>query len=665
MEKSKERIRLIILSLLVIAIFMTGSLRLMQFQVVNGATFREEANKLTVSQTVIKAARGEIVDRYGRPLATNKVGFNIVFDRAFLPKGEENQIISELIDLMEKSGVDWIDELPISETEPYSFIEGMESEIKTMKSKYLRLNTYATAQNCMDELISKYKITGFDAKKTRQIAGVRYQMALSDFSVYNRYTFAEDIPVSLVATVKELSDLFPGVDISEETMRNYVSGTIAPHIIGTIGPIYAEQYQELKEQGYKMNDIVGKSGVEKSFESILRGTDGIREISQNAKGNVIEDKIAKEPVPGNTVVLTIDKYLQKEVQDILEDHIKNVEVPSKDGDQCAFAGSVVVLDVKTGEVLACATYPSYDINDYRTKYNELVADKKGLPLMNRPLTGGYRPGSTFKTVVAAGALIEGKITQGTREHCGKIWDKYPFKCLSSHGNINVVTALERSCNIFFYETGLKLGIDKINEYANAFGLGVDNGLEIYTENGAISNEARKKLFTTEKWAFGDVAQTAIGQLDTVVTPLQMAAQAMTLANNGTRYETHILKSVQSYNFDKTISETQPVVASEIKDKNGAFEIVREGMLAASNRIADNRKLPYTIAVKTGTPQVNKNITNSAIIGYGPAQSPEIAVAILIEEGNASKTMISRVFQAYEKTKTMQQDYPQDSQTLLP
>ncbi len=665
MEKSKERIRLIILCLLVVAIFMTGSVRLMQFQVVNGATFREEANKLTVSQTVIKAARGEIVDRYGRPLVTNKVGFNVVFDRAFLPKGEENQIISELLDLMEKSGVEWIDELSITKTAPYAFIEGMDTETKRLKSKILRLNTYATAQNCMDELINKYEITGFDAEKTRQIAGVRYQMALSDFSVYNRYTFAEDIPVSLVATIKELSDRFPGVDISEETMRNYVSGDIAPHIIGTIGPIYAEQYQELKEQGYKMNDIVGKSGVEKAFESILRGTDGIREISQNAKGTVIEDNIAKEPVPGNTVMLTIDKYFQKEVQDILEDHIKNVEVPSKDEDQRAFAGSVVVLDVKTGEVLACATYPSYDINDYRTKYNELVSDTKGLPLMNRPLTGGYRPGSTFKTVVAAGALLEGKISSSSRENCAKVWDKYPFKCLGYHGNINVITALERSCNVFFYETGLKLGIDKINEYAHAFGLGVDTGLEIYAEDGAISNEARKKLFTSEKWAFGDVAQTAIGQLDTVVTPLQMAAQAMTLANAGTRYETHIIKSVQSYNFDQTISETKPVVAAQIQDKNNAFETVEDGMFAASKRISQNQKLPYTIAVKTGTPQVNTKITNSAIIGYGPVDTPEIAVAIMIEEGNASKAMIHRIFQAYEKTKTMQQDYPQDSQTLLP
>lgn len=667
MEKSKERIRLIILVVLIAAIFVTGSLRLMQFQVVNGASYREEANKLIVSTTPIKSARGEIVDRYGRPLATNKVGFNIVFDRAFMPSGQENEIISKLIDLMEKSGVTWIDELPISETQPYTFVDGMETQVIKLQQK-LRLNTYATAQNCMDALISEYKIEGYDQKKTRQLAGVRYQMMVSQFSVYNRYTFAEDIPVSLVATIKELSDRYPGVDISEETMRNYVSGTIAPHIIGTIGPLYEEEYNELKNNGYKMNDVIGKSGVEKSFERYLKGTDGVREISQNAKGAVISDRVAKEAVPGNTVVLTIDKYLQKEVQDILEDHILNVEKASSDADQRAFAGSVVVLDVKTGEVLACATYPSYDINDYRTNYKQLSSDKKGLPLLNRALQGEYRPGSTFKTTVAAGALIEGKITPTTTFKCTRVYEKFlplKMKCLGYHGTINVVTALERSCNIFFYEVGQLLGIEKMNQYANAFGLGVDTGLEIYASKGAISSPERSKKFG-QKWNYGgNEAQTAIGQLDTVVTPLQMATQAMTLANNGMRYETHIIKSIQSYNFDRTIMETKPVVAAQTKDKNNAFATVKKGMIAASNRIAENKRLPYQIAVKTGTPQKNNVITNSAVLGYGPAEEPEIAVAIYIEEGSASKRMIHRIFQAYEKSKSMQQIYPQQAQTLLP
>ena len=226
----------------------------------------------------------------------------------------------------------------------------------------------------MDEMVKQFEIK--EKEKVRLIAGVRYQMLLAEFSLNNNYTFAEDVPATLVATLKELSDEFPGVDISEVTMRNYVSGTIAPHIIGTIGPIYAEQYDKLKEQGYKMNDIIGKSGVEIAMEGELRGTDGMREIVQNNKGKVVSDTVTVEPVPGNTVMLTIDKYFQEEVQKILENHILNVERPTAKGKN-AFAGAVVVLDVKTGEVLACATYPSYDINDYRTKYNELNADKKG------------------------------------------------------------------------------------------------------------------------------------------------------------------------------------------------------------------------------------------------------------------------------------------------
>ncbi len=670
MEKSKERLRLIVLVLLIVAVFLTSSFRLMEFQVVNGASYREDANNITVSKTTITAARGEIVDRYGRPLAINKVGFNIVFDRAFMPKGEENAIISRLIDLLEKSGVEWVDELPITPAQPYTFLEGKDQEIKTMKSReYLRLNTYATAQDCMDALIQKFEIAGYDEKKTRQVAGVRYQMMISDFSVYNRYTFAEDVPASLVATVKELSYQLAGVDISEETMRNYVSGTIAPHIIGTIGPIYAEEYEKLKEKGYQMNGIVGKSGVELAMESYLKGTDGIREISQNTKGNVVSDNVSKEPVPGNTVMLTIDKYLQQGVQNILEDHILNIEQPNKKGTQRAFAGAAVVLDVKTGEILACATYPSYDINDYRSQYSTLSADKKGIPLLNRALKGNYRPGSTFKTVVAAGALSEGTINRNTLINCTRIYQRFPtlkMKCLfiGHSGNINVVTAIRKSCNIFFYETGINLGIDKINEYAHAMGLGTQTGLEIATDTGAISSPERSKKLGSE-WSIGNVAQTSIGQLDTVVTPLQMASQAMTLANKGIRYETHIIKSIQSYNFDQTIQETKPIVAAKLENKNGAFDIIKEGMIGAAKDVPLIKKLGYDVAIKTGTPQQTSTITNSAVIGYSPADTPEIAVSIYIEQGSASKKMVSRVIEAYEKTKTMQQEYPQTVQTLLP
>ena len=666
MEKAKERIRLIILCILVLAVFLTSAFRLMQFQVVHGADFYEESNRKTASRTEIKAARGEIVDRYGRPLAINKVGFNIVFYRAFLPKGEENTIISDLIDLLKKSGIAWVDECPITQTEPYAFIEGMESETAALKKK-LRLNTYATAQNCIDEMIKQFEIKEYDKEKTRLIAGVRYQMLVTEFSLSNNYTFAEDIPATLVATLKELNDRFPGVDISEVTMRNYVSGTIAHHIIGRFGPIYAEQYDKLKEQGYKMNDIIGKSGVEIAMEDYLRGTDGMREIVQNNKGKVVSDTMTVEPIPGNTVMLTIDKYFQEEVQKILENHILNVEHPTKDGKN-AFAGAAVVLDVKTGEVLACATYPSYDINDYRTKYTEMNADKKGIPLLNRALQGNYRPGSTFKTAVATGALIEGTITKGTTSYCTKTYQKFlpslEMHCTGTHHSISVVRAIQKSCNIFFYDTGQKLGIENINKYANALGLGVDTGLEIYTEKGAIASPERsKKLGVT--WNGGaDEAQVSIGQLDTVVTPLQMATQAMTLANKGTRYETHIIKSIQSYNFDKTIQQTEPVAVSQLENKNSAFDIVKEGMIAAGNDTSNIRSLPYQVALKSGTPQKAKKVFNSAVIAYSPAETPEIAISVYIEEGNYAKNMVSNIIKAYEKTKTTQQEYPQNPQILL-
>ncbi len=666
MSRSKERIRLIILSLLVLALFIIGSFRLMQYQVVNGEEFALEANKTSASTTVIKAARGEIVDRYGRPLVTNKVGFNIVFYRAFLPQEEQNRIISDLIDLLENSGVSWNDDCPISLTAPYRYLDGTETDTAKMKS-ILRLNTYATAQNCMDEMIQQFQIEGYDAKKTRLIAGVRYQMVRSDFSLYNNYTFAEDIPATLVATLKELSDRFPGVDVSEETMRNYVSGTIAPHIIGTIGPIYAEQYTVLKEQGYKMNDMIGKSGVELTFENQLRGTDGVREIVQNQNGVVVGDTVTTEAIPGNTLMLTIDKYFQEDVQKILADHIQNVEPAGKDGKN-AFAGAAVVLDVKTGEVLACATYPSYDINDYRTKYSELVSDEKGLPLLNRALQANYRPGSTFKTVISLGALCEGVITANTTCHCTRSYVKYPYmRCAQGghSGTTSLFTAIRKSCNIFFYETGQKLGIENINKYAHILGLGVDTGLEIYSDDGAISSPQRAEQLGREWQYGGDEAQVSIGQLDTVVTPLQLATQAMTLANRGVRYETHILKSVQSYNFDQTISETKPVVSTTLQGKDDAFEQVIKGMIGAANDVPAIRKLSYDVAIKTGTPQTTTTIFHSSTIGFAPADQPEIAIGLYVEEGNNAKAMVSRIIEAYEKTKQAQKEYPQATQTLLP
>ncbi|MDF2567958.1 MAG: Cell division protein FtsI/penicillin-binding protein 2, partial [Oscillospiraceae bacterium] len=636
MVRPKERrIRLIILSSLIFVIFVACCARLMQFQIVEGSQYRDQANKKTISTVRVKAARGEIVDRYGRPLATNKVGFNIIFDRAFMATGTENEIIAKLKNIMDKAGEEWVDTLPITKTKPYKFEDKKESDVARAK-KVLGLNSYATAQNCIDELIEKFKITGYDEETKRMIASVRFEMLQSEFSLNNRYTFAEDIATATVAKIKEQNYDLKGVDVIEEATRDYVSGTIAPHIIGTLGPIYAEEYKTLKEKGYQMNDVVGKDGIEKTFESYLRGTDGIRQVEQNARGDVVSVVDKKSTVPGNTVMLTIDKYFQQKVQNILADHIKWLRTSAPKGNG-AKAGAVAVLDAKTGEVLALATYPSYNIKDYRKKYSEL-ATTKNQPLFNRTLWGTYRPGSTYKTSVATAALCEGVIGKGSTVYCNHVYTYYPApfrpKCTGYHGSISVVNALKFSCNIFFYDVGRRVGIDTINEYSQKLGLGVPTGLEIPNATGVLASPAYSKKMGAV-WNAGNVVQASIGQLDTAVTPLQMAIQAATLANDGTRYEAHLIKSVQSYNYENIISQTQPKVASKITGKTAQFDIVTEGMKAAASRLTGSHSLSrysFDVAIKTGTPQTATNKFNSAVIGFAPADEPEIAIAAIIEDG---------------------------------
>ncbi len=656
-KEKTNKARIYFLVGLVVAAFALNCLRLMQFQVVQSAEFQELAEKNSTIKATVSAARGEIVDRYGRPLAVNKVGFNIVFDKAFMEEGTENAIIASLIELLQKSETDWIDTLPITKKEPYEFKESSsDSDVNNVKQT-IGLNTYATAENCIDELIEKCEITGYGQKMTRLIAGVRYEMLRSGFSLNNQYTFAEDVSSELVSKIKEQSHKYVGVDIVEEAIRSYVSEDIAPHIIGTIGPVYAEEYAKLKKQGYKLNDVVGKSGIESAFESYLRGTDGTRRIVQNSQNEVIEVYDEVEAVPGNTIMLTIDKVFQKKVQDILEAQVKS------DGNN---SGALVVLDVKTGEVLACATYPTYDINDYTKKYSKLASDSKK-PLLNRALFGEYRPGSTYKTSVATAGLSEGIIGRYSTVYCGGTYTYYSptFNpgCLGYHGSISVVNALKVSCNIFFYDVGRRLGIDKINEYSHKLGLGVDTGLEIAHSNGALASPERSKQFGTE-WYVGNVCQAAIGQSDNAVTPLQMASQAMTIANKGTRYETHIIKSIKSYNYETTIKETTPVVADKLENTNGAFDIVTDGMEAVSSRYSDLTRFSFNVAMKTGTPQEGNGRENSMAIAFAPSENADIAIACAIEDGTASRLMVAKVIDAYYKAQKHTKQKPQECGELL-
>ena len=675
-QKPKERGRLITLSILSALVCGVYALQLMNFQVVRGEEFQEKTQQMTVSRISVKAARGEITDRNGVALANNKVGYNIVFYYSFFPAEDRNEIIASLIELLEASGEDWYDPLPMTVSAEPEFLENRDSDIDTLKEK-LQVNGYATADDCMYQLRELFDIDeSYDDLTARKIAGVRYGMVLADFSVNNnQYTFAEDVTAELVLQIKELSYQFPGVDIVDEDIRVYPDGDLAPHIVGVVGQMYAEQYygdpengvEGYRDKGYPMNALIGRFGIESLMEEELHGVDGVKTVEQSEDGTILSETITQEPESGNNVGLTIDARFQARIQEVMNDYIEYLRsLPDDpDGDDNGnqvVGGAAVVLDAKTGEVLAAVTAPTYDLNSYFSDYSAL-ASREDLPMVNRAFDGLYRPGSTFKTVVAAGALTEGIITPSDTVDCHRVYTYYDYipgntfrpTCLGYHGTTNVMRALTVSCNIFFYDVGRRLGIDKIQEYAHLLGLGTDTGLELSNAVGGISGPDRSELLGTT-WQPGNVCQTSIGQMDTAVTPLQLAIQAMTLANQGVRYRARIIKEIRSYDDSEVLESTQPEVMSEFALSDEAFEAIKTGMIGAAESVSEQYNvlgwntslsdLGYDVALKTGTPQVTATTFSSSAIAFAPADDADIAIGIVLERGANARNLVRPILEAY-------------------
>lgn len=718
-KKSSSRIRIIILASTTLAVFAAASLRLMQFQIVEGEEHYQEAVTTSTSTYSVQASRGDIVDRYGRVLATSEVAFNVVFDWSFVDRDQLNQTIYQLIQLFREENVAWVNELPIDYSGgSYSFQAGREDDVDSMKER-IDVQLYATVDNCIAQMQSRYDINNYpieekdgsyqfvegrerDVRSLQQelqetlsvseadtetaaqcweliqanpdefpiyseqdafdIMAVRYSMEKREFSYNNRYTFAENISEDMIIKIKEHGYLFPGVDVSQETTRVYKNEDVASHLLGFVGPIYAEEYAELKNEGYQLNDIVGKSGVESLMEEELRGENGTVRITQNSDGDIISTQTDVEAKAGNTVQLTIDYEFQKRVQEILTNFMVNGNYTKTEMPEDTLPGaSVVVLDNDTGEVLAAVSYPNYSIDQMKNDYSTLASDQ-ARPMFNRALYGTYAPGSSFKPVVATAALMEGLETPTSLINCTgtyRYWadrgdpDFLP-RCLRDHhsGPINVITALQWSCNIYFYDTGRRLGIDTIHEYANQMGLGVDTGIEIGSSEGQVaSRELTADL--GGQWEEGDIVQAAIGHNNTMVTPISMACEAMTIANKGVRYETHIIKSVQDYQ-GTVLSTTEPKVANEgFTINDSTYEAVKEGMMLAGARISGANSLeglPYEVAVKTGTPQtLSLSQTNNDFIAFTVNGDKSISVACMIEgAGNGASGLLRSILDAYDE-----------------
>ncbi len=665
MKKILERLRAVFFFLILLGMMSLCVIDLMKIQIVDGAEYLEKTLTTRMAAQIITSPRGEIVDRDGDEIVSNKTGFNVVVEKAFFPGDDKeiNRIVNGIAKILDEDGVQWIDTLPITKSQPYKYLEARDTDVVKLK-KNIGVQHYATADDCIAELCKSYEIDdNYTEREKRIIAGVRYEMFIRSFSLSNRYTFAEDIPMDTVVRLKEASYTLDGMDIVEEAIRIYAAGDVAPHLIGTVGAIDADEYAENRENGYALNDVIGKAGIEKAMEAELRGDKGTRTL-ELLNGAVVSDTVTEEAVPGNTIQLTLDIDYQRDVQEILENHILwlNNQTSTKAKGTEANAGAIVVLDAKNGALLAAATSPTYDINDYLTDYASVVGGENS-PLTNRATNGLYRPGSTFKTVTATAGLNEGIINRNSIIRCNNTytyWDDYKPKCTGWHGGINVITAIEKSCNIFFYETGRIMGIDTLADYAHQYGLGSDVYLETGGAKGYIATPETLQGFGLE-WNAGLVVQAAIGQSETGVTPLQMAVQACTIANKGVRYQPHLVDSVHTYNMERTLMVTPAQVTATIPDKTGeTFDLIIQGMKQAAAfspysypAVKDYytdyllTSLPEQTAIKTGTPQMTSSEdTGSSFIGFYPADDPVIAFSGFVEHGEYSKFMIKQIIDAY-------------------
>ena len=650
-----EYIKLVLSVLLVLACTCFCALRLMKIQVVESQNYQRETSAQTSYTQGIAPTRGEIVDSEGALLVGNHVTYAVMIDKALFPADDQkaNAVLLELVQILSEAKVQWADTLPVSMNSPYRFrIDVSQDDLNYMKD-IIGVNHYATADNCMQILCETYRIDeNYTPRQKRMIAGLRYAMAQADFSVSNQFQVAEELSMDTVTEISQLSMKLQGVVISQIPERRIEAGDVIPHEIGTTGPIYAENAEEYLAKGYSLDAIVGISGIEKAMESELQGEPGVRTITFEA-GEIISDEITTPVTAGHTVRLTVNSKFQKGLQEILENFLEDFEgYTDEDGNEIK-SGALVVLDAKTGAVLGEATAPTYDLTKYNENYEELLHDS-GNPLYNRATLGLYRPGSTFKTITATAGLNEGLVSGDTTFFCGRQYQYYDvtFSCTGYHSNIAVARALMVSCNSYFYELSRMLNIDKIAEYAKLYGIGQNTGIETRDSAGYMATPEKYQELGID-WTVGQVLQAGIGNGETMVTPLQLACVANTIANKGVRYEPYLVDSIWDYSQKKCLKKTNPTVADRIHlNYDDVYENIEKGMIMASGNSFPSKyslqNLGYDVAVKTGTPQSDSHYQDSVFIGYAPADSPKIAFAGIVEGGEYSKYMIRSILKLYEK-----------------
>ena len=660
-----------ILSSIVFLMFFLVLINLIKLQIVDYDVYSKKTQSYLSSTEIIPAPRGKILDRYGRPIVSNRLGFSVAFSDGNLSSDELNDLILNTVSLFDQNDDAYVDTFPIVYENgtyifKYSNYTGTDLETKVRNTKFaLGISDNFDAVQCMEALKEKFNVDKrYSAEQIRDIIAVRYEMYVRSFSSANPFKFSSDVSIQTVSAIEENTELYKGLKVSSSPVRDYVHGNMAAHILGRVGIIYQEEYEELKNEGYGLNSVIGKDGMEKILEKQIKGTDGKRSVVLSVGS---DPQITETPaIPGNNAMLTIDIDLQRVAEEALMNTIESIKANSHtkadNSGSDVGGGAVVVQDVETGEILAMANYPTFNPDTFNADYPILSKDKSN-PLLNRAISGAYPPGSVFKMVTTIAALEE-KVVDDTTiiDDKGK-YEYYDqtFNCWiytdtgTTHGAMNAANALKNSCNYYYYEVGKRLGVDKLVQYGKKMNLGEKTGIELEGEvSGVLASEEYKKMNFDEVWYPGDTLQMAIGQSYNLFTPIQLAGYTATIANRGKIYQPYISKCVRDSSNGEIISETKPKLKDSIEISDSTYNAVTLGMrLVSYDGTASSvfGNYPIETCSKTGSAQINGGSANGVFVSYAPYNNPKIAISIIIESagsGSVTAPIAKAIYDEYFK-----------------
>ena len=688
-KKANINLRFNLLTVLIYIIGIILIAKLFSLQIVHGAEYREESNTRLTRESTLEAARGDILDRTGTTLVTSTTEFSLEMYKSKVDNNTLNESILNMIQVLEKYEKSYVDSFPIS-INPFAFTIADETLSKWKEDN--KLDENITAEEAFYKFKDKYDIQNTNnVEEIRKIIAIRYEISQKGYSSTKAITIAENIPREAVAEFSESSEKFAGIDITVEPKREYTSGSLASHILGYASQISQEEY-ETRKNTYSQNDIIGKTGIEYVFEEYLKGKNGTRQIDMAVDGTTTAEYISEEAIAGSDIVLTIDANLQKITEDALAANIQKIASGGFGQRFDTNAGACVVMNVNSGEILAMASYPTYNPADFVggistenwNKYNNDTAH----PLVNKAIQNSYSPGSTFKMVTAIAGLESGAIDLNTRINDTGQYNKYKDyrpKCWyfsdygKGHGWLNVSQAIERSCNYFFYETADRMGIDTLVKFSRYFGLGNKTGIELPSETAGVvsSKESKQKLHPDNpNWMPGDTLQSAIGQFDNEFSPIQMARYISILSNGGNRINPTIVKTIRNADGSEVSKEE---IESFVNQKLGIEEEQMEdidinqeyldAVLAGMESVTQDssgtayvRFKDFNVSVggKTGSAEVAGNKVNAWFVGFAPFENPEIAIVVIVENGghgNYTAEVVRDIMAEYfgMNTQTVEED----------